>query len=99
MNDQADGRFIDMQKNITAIAIDMDHGTQPMRGDNDFSRSHSNPMIGQTSAIFPAGHKSFHDVDRFAFKLLGAKLYFTNAYYYVTGTSRHPVFRCQANRE
>ena len=98
MNDQADGRFIDMQKNITAIAIDMDHGTQPMRGDNDFSRSHSNPMIGQTSAIFPAGHKSFHDVDRVASKLLGAQLDLGIADHHAAGASRQPVFRCRANQ-
>src|SRR5438132_13872509 len=87
-----------MQKNITAIAIDMDHGTQPMRGDNDFSRSHSNPMIGQTSAIFPTGHKSFHNVDRVASKLLGAQLDLGIANHHAARTSRQPVFRYRTNQ-
>src|SRR5438445_13526180 len=86
-----------MQKNITAIAIDMDHGTQPMRGDDDFSRSHWNPMIGQTSAIFSAGHKSFHDVDRVASKLLGAQLDVGISNHYAAGSSPQPAFRCRTS--
>src|SRR5438046_10745935 len=87
-----------MQKHTSAIAYDMDHWTQPMRGDNDFSRSHSNPMIGQTSAIFPAGHKSFHDVDRVASKLLGAQLDLGIADHHAAGASRQPGFRCRATQ-
>src|SRR5215207_911117 len=34
--DETDGRFLDAKKNFTALAVDADHRTEPVRGHNHF---------------------------------------------------------------